>query len=98
MANQEEQDFSEDPFPKIDFMTFIFSLNATALSHLGLVADPASGERRRNLVLARQTIDILGLLEEKTRGNLTPDENKSFSHLLRDLRLRYVQASRAEGK
>lgn len=94
MGISPEQEVKEDPFPKIDFMTFVFSLNATALSHLGLVADPATGERRRDLALARQTIDVLGMLEEKTRGNLTPDEAKSFLHLLRDLRLRYVQASR----
>lgn len=94
MMTPEEQQYREDPFPKIDFMTFVFSLNAAALSHLGLVADPASGERKKDLALARQTIDILGMLEEKTRGNLTPDESKSFAHLLRDLRLRYVQASR----
>lgn len=95
MTKQEEQDARDDLFPKIDFMTFVFSLNAAALSHLGLVADPASGERKQDLALARQTIDILGMLEEKTRGNLSPDEMKSFSHLLRDLRLRYVQASRS---
>ncbi|MCW7754540.1 DUF1844 domain-containing protein [Desulfobotulus sp. H1] len=82
----------EDVFPKIDFTTFILSLNASALVHLGVVEDPGTGQRCRNLALAKQTIDILGVLEEKTKGNLKEDEERLFLHLLQDLRLRYVRS------
>lgn len=77
--------------PKIDFTTFVMSLNASALLHLGVVADPATGAKHRNLPLAKQTIDILGMLEEKTKGNLTEDEARLLGNLLHDLRMRFVK-------
>jgi hypothetical protein len=60
--------------PKIDFATFVLSINSSALVQLGLLEDPASGQKEKNLPLAKQTVDLLALLEEKTRGNLTSDE------------------------
>lgn len=81
----------EGVFPRIDFTTFILSLNASALVHMGVVEDPGTGQRRRNMMLAKQTIDVLAMLEEKTRGNLKEDEERLFLHLLQDLRLRYVR-------
>ncbi|WP_246052067.1 DUF1844 domain-containing protein [Desulfobotulus mexicanus] len=84
----------EDVFPNIDFTTFILSLNASALVHLGIVEDPGTGQRRRNMDLAKQTIDVLAMLEEKTRGNLKEDEERLFHHLLQDLRLRYVASEK----
>ncbi len=77
--------------PKIDFSTFIFSLNSSAYVQLGLIEDPSTGGKTRNLPLARQTIDILGMLEDKTRGNLTSDEENMLRHILYDLRLLYVK-------
>lgn len=83
------------PLPAIDFGTFIISLSTSALVHLGEVADPATGETiPPNLPLAKQTIDILGILQEKTRGNLTPEEANLLQNLLSDLRLRYVNKLR----
>jgi hypothetical protein len=79
------------PLPEIDFSAFIFSLSTSALLHLGEVPDPATQKREKNLPLAKQTIDILGILREKTRGNLTPDEEKLMENLLTDLRWRYVR-------
>jgi hypothetical protein len=78
---------------EIDFATFTMSLASSALIHLGEL-QPPGGEARHDLGLAKQTIDILGMLAEKTRGNLTSDEAKLLEHLLYDLRLKYVEAKK----
>lgn len=81
--------------PKPDFAALLISLGHSVLYHLGLVADPQSGQRgERNLTLAHETIDLVEMLEEKTRGNLTPDEERLLKDLLYDLRMRYVEAAR----
>lgn len=77
--------------PIITFSTFVVSLNSAALTQLGIIADPATGKREKNLMLAKQTIDVLSLLEEKTRGNLTPDEASMLKSILYDLRIIYVR-------
>jgi hypothetical protein len=82
---------TEFQLPKIDFPTFIFSLNSSVYVQLGLLEDPATGERMKNLPLAKQTIDILGMLEEKTRGNLTKEEEHMLRSILYDLRILYVK-------
>ena len=81
----------QTPLPKINFSTFIFSLNTSALLHLGEVPDPATGKQEADLPMAKQTIDLIAMLEGKTRGNLTSDEENLLKHILYDLRLRYVQ-------
>jgi hypothetical protein len=77
--------------PMINFSTFILSLNSSTLVHLGIQTDPTSGSTSENLLLAKQTIDILALLEEKTKGNLTEDEKRLLTHLLFELRMLYVK-------
>ena len=77
--------------PKIDFSTFVISLNSSALVQLGVLADPTTGEKSTNLSLAKQTIDVLGLLEEKTKGNLNSDEANMLKSILYDLRILYVK-------
>jgi hypothetical protein len=79
------------PLPEITFSAFIFSLGSSAFIHLGALPDPQTGEVKKNLPLAKQTIDLLGLLREKTRNNLTPEEENLFDPLLYDLRLQYVK-------
>jgi hypothetical protein len=79
--------------PEIDFTTFLISLGSSAFVHLGDAPHPESQKVEADLVLAKQTIDILGLLQAKTRGNLTPEEDKLLENLLLDLRLRFVQRS-----
>ena len=82
--------------PKPDFAGFLISLGSSAFVHLGLVPDPETGKTRTpNLAVARQTIDMIELLEEKTRGNLTPDEETLLRNLLTDLRMRVVTALRS---
>ena len=79
--------------PGIDFNTFILSLSTSALMHLGKL--PGSEETTINLALAKQSIDCIALLEEKTRGNLTGEEERLISEVLYDLRLRFVAATKA---
>lgn len=77
--------------PKIDFTTFVLSLNSSVLVNLGFETDPISGSKTVNLPIARQTIDILAMLEEKTKGNLSDDEKRLMTHILYELRLLYVK-------
>ncbi len=82
----------EDPrLPEINFATFILSLHSSALVHLGVIENPATGEKNRSLALAKQTIDILGVFEKKTLGNLDKDEESLLKNILHDLRLMYVK-------
>jgi hypothetical protein len=81
----------------IDFYTFILSLGSSAFVHLGDAPHPETQEAAANLLLAKQTIDILGMLQEKTKGNLTPEEDKFLQALLSDLRLRYVARTTGQG-
>src|SRR5437868_12251310 len=74
----------------ISFSTFILGLASTALIHLGEAPDPETGRRTVSLELARQSLGLLDLLEQKTKGNLTADEQQLFSSLLTDLRLKFV--------
>ena len=77
--------------PQIDFSTFVLSINSSALVQLGLIEDPSTGQKTRNIPLAKQTIDILGMLEEKTSGNLTGDEENILKNILYELRMLYVK-------
>ncbi|MBW1740900.1 MAG: DUF1844 domain-containing protein [Deltaproteobacteria bacterium] len=81
----------ETQLPEVNFSTFIFSLSSSALLHFGEIPDPSTGTKKKNLAMAKHTIDILGMLEEKTRGNLTSDEEQLFKNILYDLRMRYVK-------
>ena len=78
-------------FPEITFSSFIFSLSSSAFVSLGAIPDPNTGKVEKNLPLVKQTIDLLGLLREKTRNNLTQEEETLFDHLLYDLRMSYVR-------
>ena len=80
--------------PAVDFHTFVLSLGSSALLHLGELEHPDAGGPHKDLPLAKHTIDILAMLEEKTKGNLTTAEDKLISSLLYDLRLRYVEATK----
>jgi hypothetical protein len=81
------------PLPEVAFSTFVFSLSSSALVHLGEIPEPSSNEKRVDLPMAKQIIDTLGMLEEKTRGNLDTDEERLIRSVLYDLRLRFVQKS-----
>ena len=79
----------------VTFLGFVLSLAHTAAVHFGDVADPVSGQTMpANLPAVQQMIDILALLEEKTRGNLTAEERQFLDQILYELRLRYVEVSK----
>ena len=82
---------ADDALPRIDFATFILSLSHSALMHLGEATNPETMQVEKNLALARQTIDLIGMLEEKTKGNLTGDEERLVGQILFDLRVRFVE-------
>jgi hypothetical protein len=82
---------AETPLPQINFPTFVASLNASALVHLGVIEDPVSGKVEKNLPMAKQTIDILSMLQQKTAGNLTADEDSMLKSILYDLRILFVK-------
>ncbi len=79
----------------VDFSTFVMSLGSSALMHLGALPGPDGKTEGISLPLAQQTIDVLSLLEEKTRNNLSVEETELLTGLLYDLRLRYVECARS---
>ncbi|MBW2600975.1 MAG: DUF1844 domain-containing protein [Deltaproteobacteria bacterium] len=92
-AKTEEKTASSEEvqLPEVNFSTFIFSLSSSAFLHLGEIEDPSTGTKQKNLPMAKHTIDILGMLKEKTEGNLTEDETQLLTNILYDLRMRYVK-------
>ncbi|RMF89405.1 MAG: DUF1844 domain-containing protein [Nitrospinota bacterium] len=88
-SGKQERSFT---LPPVSFSTFLLSQSSLAMMYLGEIPDPVSQQKVKNLELAKHTIDTLAMLEEKTRGNLTPDEEQLLKDLLYDLRMRYVQA------
>ncbi len=84
--------------PELTFVSFVLSLASTAAIHFGDLADPVSGEKAPvNLEGAAQMIEILALLDIKTRGNLTAEERQFLEQVLYELRLRFVEASGTPG-
>lgn len=81
------------PLPEVNFSTLIMSLSSSALFHLGEIPDPQTGQKQQDLSLAKHTIDTIGMLKEKTQGNLTDEEQKFLESMLTDLRWRFVKAS-----
>jgi Domain of unknown function (DUF1844) len=80
------------PLPEVSFTGLIFSLSSSALFHMGEIADPTTGEKKKDLGLAKHAVDTIAMLREKTTGNLTPEEQKFVENVLTDLRWRYVKA------
>ena len=78
----------------LTFHSFLLGLAANALIALGEQPHPETGKTQIDLPLARETLDLLGVLEEKTHGNLTADESRLLQTLLADLRMRFVSARR----
>jgi hypothetical protein len=81
--------------PEIDFSTFVLSLSHSALVHLGDAPSP-EGKSEQSLTLARQTIDLLAILQDKTKNNLTGEEERLLDQALFDLRLRFVEVSKSK--
>lgn len=90
MSNTNES--SKEPLPKIDFSSFILSLYSSGLVQLGKVEDPSTGQKTLNLDLAKHSIDMIAMLEEKTKGNLNDEEGNLLKALLSELRIAFVEA------
>ena len=82
------------PLPEVSLSSLVFSLSSSALLHLGEIADPQTGEKKEDFGLAKHSIDTIGMLKEKTKGNLTEEEDKFLESILTDLRWRYVKATK----
>ena len=80
--------------PEISFATFVVSLSTQALMHLGEIPDLMTNQQQRDLPAAQHVIDILGMLQDKTRGNLDQDEESLLRSILFDLRMKYVETAR----
>jgi hypothetical protein len=91
-ARKEAPSEQSPPVPEVNFSAFVYSLSTSALVHLGEIPEPITEKMDKNLPLAKQTIDILGILQEKTKGNLTQEEENLLNSFLYDLRMRYVKA------
>ncbi len=80
--------------PPLDFTTFVLSLSTSVLMHLGVIPSPGGSPSEPSLPLARQTIDLIALLQEKTQGNLTGEEERILQQVLFDLRMQYTDKAR----
>jgi hypothetical protein len=97
MDAMSDEQLAEPTESSVTFIGFVVSLAHTAAVHFGDVPDPVSGETvPANLPAAQQMIEILALLEEKTRGNLTAEERQLLEMVLYELRLRFVEAQGEE--
>ncbi|MGE5216787.1 MAG: DUF1844 domain-containing protein [Chloroflexota bacterium] len=83
-----------EPLPEINFSAFVISLSTQALMHLGEIANPTSEKVEIDVPVAKQMIDILAMLRDKTRGNLNASEDRLMEDILFDLRMKYVEAVR----
>ena len=84
--------------PPVTFSTFLLGLSTQALLHLGEIPNPMSNQVETDLGAAKHVIDILGVLETKTRGNLDEGEQQLVTSVLYDLRMRYVEIMRRQPK
>ncbi len=82
----------QEPLPEINFSTFVISLSTQALMHLGEIVNPISGKIDPDVPAAKQMIDMLVMIREKTGGNLNANEDRLMQDILFDLRMKYVEA------
>ncbi len=91
-ADKDKKQQTSTPLPEVNFTTLIFSLSSSALFYLGEVADPETNQPKKDLALAKHTIDTISMLKDKTKGNLTDEEDKFITTVIADLKWRYVKA------
>jgi hypothetical protein len=99
-VKDEKQETAEQPdqkqeegfkYPPVNFTNFVLSLSTSALFHFGDFPDDEGGQPQKNLAAAKQTIDILDMLNEKTKGNLDKNESDLIQGVLYELKMRYVK-------
>jgi hypothetical protein len=89
-----KEETRKTPLPEVNFTSLIFSLSSSALFHFGEIPDPNTGEKKQDLPLAKHAIDTISMLQEKTQGNLTEEEQKFLDSVLTDLKWRFVKAAK----
>lgn len=89
-----KEETQKPPLPEANFSSLIFSLSSSALFHFGEIPDPTTGEKKQDLPLAKHAIDTISMLQEKTQGNLTEEEQKFLDSVLTDLKWRFVKAAK----
>jgi len=89
----EQKETREAPLPEVNFTSLIFSLSSSAFYHFGEIENPQTGQKEKDLPMAKHAIDTIAMLKEKTEGNLTEEEKKFIDSILNDLRWRYVKAT-----
>ncbi|HZU96251.1 MAG TPA: DUF1844 domain-containing protein [Planctomycetota bacterium] len=89
---EEQLEAEEGPLPPPTFLSFLAGLDLEARLALGEIKHPQTGQAKKDLIAAQYVIDTLALLQEKTKGNLTSDEERTLQNLLTELRFRFVQA------
>lgn len=87
----------DESIPKIDFPTLVMSFASASMISMGLVPDPVTGEVQKDLLIAQQNIDVISLLREKTKGNVTPEEERLMEQILYELRMHYIEALKEKG-
>lgn len=92
-AEAEKNAARKSLLPRVDFSSFILSIYSSGLVQLGKVADPSTGEIKKDLMVAKYTVDMMAMLAEKTKGNLNKDEENLMRALLSEIRLAYVEAT-----
>lgn len=88
-----KEDFASESLPA-DFPTLVLSLASSAQMAMGVVPHPRTGKTQKDFLQAKHAIDLLGVLQEKTRGNLTEEEEKLLQALLTDLRMRFLEVKK----
>jgi hypothetical protein len=98
MATSGGSGSGETKAPALDFNALVLSLGSSAIVHLGEAPDPTTGQKRdqADFTMAQQSIDLLSMLQEKTRGNLTADESRFLDNMLYELRMLFVQVSQRQ--
>jgi len=91
-SNSQKSATSEPDMP-MTFQTLVFSLSTTAMLQLGFLSNPETGKKEKNLPAAKQTIDILQILQEKTQGNLNSEESQLLEASVYDLKMTYLRAT-----
>ncbi len=96
-SQKEEAERTGEPDPSqgVNFASFLLSLATTGMVHLGEIPEPSTGQKMEDLEAARQMIDILGILKEKTEGNLSTEESHLLENVLYELRMKFMGKSKA---
>jgi len=92
-----QREVNDIPLPEVDFANFIFSLIHSAMLAMGSLPDPTTGKTEKHFPMAKHVIDTIGMLQQKTQGNLTEEEQRLIDDSLYDLRLRYVEEKEKPG-